>query len=79
VQISIKNCDDVVFIAKTRADAFYGLQQGEFVVFFYGKDKKVSFTKPSIPRSLPEPISKTLEALKLNFDRIYREAQSIHK
>ena len=64
-------------VAKRRADAFYGLQQGEFVVFFDGKDKKVRFKMPSIERKLPEPIEITEQELKANFDKIHREAQSI--
>jgi len=64
-------------VAKTRADAFYGLRQGEFVVFFDGKDKKARFRLPKIKRKLPEPLSKTDDELKANFDRIHREAQSI--
>ena len=64
-------------VAKRRADAFYGLQQGEFVVFFDGKDKKVRFKMPVIERKLPEPIEITERELKANFDKIHREAQSI--
>lgn len=64
-------------VAKTRADAFYGLRQGEFVVFFDGKDKKVCFKKPRIVRSLPEPMPKTPQELKSNFDRIHSEVQSM--
>ena len=64
-------------VAKTRADAFYALKQGEFVVFFDGKDKKVTFKLPKIRRELPEPMQITEEQLKANFDKIHREAQSI--
>jgi len=66
-------------VAKTRADAFFGLQQGEFVVFFDGKDKKVQFKFPEIPKVLPKPIVKTKDELQDNFERIHREAQSIFK
>jgi len=64
-------------VAKRRADAFYGLKQGEFVVFFDGKDKKVRFKMPFIERKLPEPIEITGQELKTNFDKIHQEAQSI--
>ena len=64
-------------VAKRRADAFYGLQQGEFVVFFDGKDKKVRFKMPVIQRELPKAIEITEQELKANFDKIHREAQSI--
>ncbi|KQC28615.1 type IV secretory system conjugative DNA transfer family protein [Flagellimonas eckloniae] len=66
-------------VAKRRADAFYGLQQGEFVVFFDGKDKKVRFRLPQIKRDLPKPMVIGAEKLKVNFERIHREAQSIFK
>ena len=64
-------------VAKRRADAFYALQQGEFVVFFDGKDKKVRFKMPVIQRELPKAIEITEQELKANFDKIHREAQSI--
>lgn len=66
-------------VTKTRADAFYGLKQGEFVVFFDGKDKKVQFKHPNIIKKLPNPIAKTKDELKDNFERIHSEAQSIFK
>ncbi len=64
-------------VAKIRADAFYGLRQGEFIVFFDGKDKKVRFKLPKISKELPKPIAKTKGELKDNFEKIHREAQSI--
>jgi len=60
-------------VAKTRADAFYGLKQGEFVVFHDGKDKKVQFKAPKIVRALPEQTIITDEQLQENFNRIHRE------
>ncbi len=66
-------------VAKRRADAFYGLQQGEFVVFFDGKDKKVRFRVPQIKRELPKPMTIDADELKANFERVHREAQSIFK
>ncbi|GMN08398.1 hypothetical protein MTsPCn5_37870 [Croceitalea sp. MTPC5] len=64
-------------VAKRRADAFYGLKQGEFVVFFDGKDKKVTFRLAEIKRELPEPLNFTEAEFKANFDKIHREAQSL--
>ena len=64
-------------VAKTRADAFFRLKQGEFVVFFDGKDRKVRFRLPLIKRELPDPLSITQDDLNANFDRIHREVQSI--
>ena len=66
-------------VAKRRADAFYGLRQGEFVVFFDGKDKKVRFKLPQIKRELPQPMSIDKDELKANFERVHREAQSIFR
>ncbi|WP_232520956.1 type IV secretory system conjugative DNA transfer family protein [Flagellimonas nanhaiensis] len=66
-------------VAKRRADAFYGLEQGEFVVFFDGKDKKVRFKTPQIKRELPQPMSIDEDELKANFERVHREAQSIFR
>ncbi len=40
-------------VAKTRADAFYGLKQGEFIVFADGEDKRLRFKLPKIKRELP--------------------------
>mgnify|MGYP003624206758 CR=1 FL=1 len=64
-------------VAKTRADAFYRLRQGEFVVFFDGEDRKLRFKMPKIQRSLPKTISKTSQELKSNFNKIHREVQPI--
>ncbi len=66
-------------VAKRRADAFYGLQQGEFVVFFDGKDRKVRFRLPQIKRELPRSMALDADELKANFERVHREAQSIFK
>lgn len=64
-------------VAKNRADTFYGLQQGEFVVFADGKDKKVRFKAPSIKRELPTLNSNLEEQLKENFERIHREVKEV--
>lgn len=66
-------------VAKTRADAFYGLRQGEFVVFFDGHDKKVRFRISKMTKNLPFPRAKTQTELKSNFVKIHGEAKSILK
>ena len=66
-------------VAKTRADAFYGLKQGEFVVFFDGKDKKVQFKYPKIKRALPDVCAKSDIELKENFEKIHEEVKSMFK
>ncbi|MCG8520587.1 MAG: type IV secretory system conjugative DNA transfer family protein, partial [Pseudomonadales bacterium] len=60
-------------VSKRRADIFFRLKQGEFVVFADGKDKKVRFRLPNIEKALPE--QKKLysnEELQENFERVYR-------
>ena len=64
-------------VAKTRADAFYGLKQGAFVVLADGKDKKVQFKVPKIERQLPSPDRNLEDELQENFERIYREAREL--
>jgi len=66
-------------VAKTRADAFYGLKQGEFIVFADGKDKNLRFKQPKIKRGLP-PFKKINEGdLEENFIRVHDEIQSIFR
>jgi type IV secretory pathway TraG/TraD family ATPase VirD4 len=65
-------------VAKIRADVFFRLQQGEFIIFADGKDKKVYFQLPKIKKQLPEleqPYTK--DDLQENFERVYRDIRSI--
>ena len=64
-------------VAKNRADTFYGLKQGEFVVFHDGKDRKIRFKVPNIQRKLKAPELNTKENLQENFERIHREVREI--
>jgi type IV secretory pathway TraG/TraD family ATPase VirD4 len=64
-------------VAKTRADVFYGLQQGAFVVLTDGKDKKVQFKTPKIVRKLPLPGRNLKEKLQENFEKIHREVKTL--
>lgn len=65
-------------VSKRRADVFFRLQPGEFVVFADGKDKKLRFKIPALIKKRPEPIIRVTEAaLQVNFERIYREIASI--
>ena len=64
-------------VAKTRANVFYGLPQGAFVVLADGKDKKVQFNPPKILRQLPVPARNLKEQLQENFERIHLEARLI--
>ncbi len=64
-------------VAKTRADAFFGLTQGEFVVFFDGKDKKVQFKQPKMDKFLPKPLEISEEELEAHFDLIFKQVKEL--
>ncbi|WP_422082183.1 type IV secretory system conjugative DNA transfer family protein [Ulvibacterium sp.] len=64
-------------VAKTRANVFYGLRQGGFVVLADGKDEKVQFRGPKILRQLPLPERNHKKKLQENFERIHIEVQGI--
>lgn len=65
-------------VSKVRADEFFRLKQGEFISFADGKDKKVQFILQKISKEMPEPLfNYTDEDLRLNFERIHSEIQSI--
>ncbi|QCX37433.1 type IV secretory system conjugative DNA transfer family protein [Aureibaculum algae] len=66
-------------VAKTRADAFYGLKQGEFIVFADGKDKKLQFKHPKIKKELPTINKINHNDLDANFLKIHNEVKSIFK
>jgi len=66
-------------VAKTRADVFYGLPQGGFLVLTDGKDKKVQFRPPKIIRQFPLPERNLKEQLQKNFERIHREVREINR
>jgi type IV secretory pathway TraG/TraD family ATPase VirD4 len=66
-------------VAKTRAEVFYRLPQGGFVVLADGRDKKVQFKSPKIIRQLP-PLQPNLQKeLQENFERIHQEIKEIIK
>jgi type IV secretory pathway TraG/TraD family ATPase VirD4 len=64
-------------VAKTRAEVFYRLPQGGFVVLADGKDKKVQFRTPSITRQLPSQKENSVKELQENFERIHREVKAL--
>ncbi|GAA3622749.1 hypothetical protein GCM10022397_05530 [Flavivirga jejuensis] len=66
-------------VAKTRADAFFGLKAGEFIVFADGNDRKVQFKKPDINRLLPNSKNYTEQDLDVNYIRIHEEIKSLFK
>ncbi len=66
-------------VAKTRADVFYGLPQGKFMVLADGRDKKVQFKTPKIIRQLPPSKRNSKKELQENFERIHREVKGLLK
>ncbi|TMU50740.1 type IV secretory system conjugative DNA transfer family protein [Flagellimonas algicola] len=66
-------------VSKRRADVFFRLRQGEFVVFADGKDRKVQFPKPEIFRGLPEPVPYTDRELEQHYLKVHREIKSIFR
>jgi hypothetical protein len=65
-------------VSKRRADIFFRLKQGEFIAFADGKDKKVHFKLQPIEKEVPPKTNQySTEDLRLNFERIYRDASSI--
>jgi len=65
-------------VSKRRAAIFFRLQQGEFVAFADGKDKKIQFKLQQIQKETPPKKHQfSKKELQLNFDRIFREAIAI--
>jgi hypothetical protein len=61
-------------VSKRRADVFFRLNQGEFIAFADGKDKRVQFKLQSIQKEKPKVlVVYTDDMLQLNFERIYRD------
>ncbi len=66
-------------VPKRRAEVFFRLRQGEFVVFADGEDRKVQFKLPVISRELPVPMKITPSVLEANFIQIHSDIKSIFK
>ncbi len=64
-------------VSKRRAEVFFRLKQGEFVVFADGKDRKVQFPRPEIPKGLPEPLVVTERDLEKHYLKVHQEVRSI--
>lgn len=63
-------------VSKIRAEEFFRLNQGEFIAFADGKDKKVRFPKPNIIKGLPKPKFPIGDgAIQENFNRIHMEVR----
>jgi type IV secretory pathway TraG/TraD family ATPase VirD4 len=61
-------------IPKTRADVFFGLKPGEFVVFADGKDRKAEFNRVSKVKTAPG--SHQIKDLEYVFQQIFEEINS---
>ncbi|TYA89208.1 type IV secretory system conjugative DNA transfer family protein [Seonamhaeicola marinus] len=66
-------------VPKRRAEVFFKLRQGEFIVFADGKDRKVRFKQPQIKRGLPSPTNVTQADMERNFIQIHADIKSIFK
>ena len=64
-------------VSKRRAEVFFRLRQGEFVVFADGKDRLVRFYKPHISRGLPKPLSISEKDLDAHYLKVHREVRSM--
>lgn len=65
-------------VSKRRADIFFKLKQGEFIAFADGKDKKLQLKLQRIHKEKPKIKTRySKEDLRLNFERIHREAKSM--
>ncbi|MEX0315735.1 MAG: type IV secretory system conjugative DNA transfer family protein [Allomuricauda sp.] len=66
-------------VPKRRAEIFFKLKEGEFIVFADGKDKKVRFKLPLLKRGLPRQLNVAHIELEANFTKIYQEVKSMFK
>ncbi|MBO6830748.1 MAG: type IV secretory system conjugative DNA transfer family protein [Muricauda sp.] len=64
-------------VSKRRAEVFFRLRQGEFVVFADGKDRKVRFVRPEIERGLTKPLDIKEGDLERHYLKVHREVSSI--
>jgi len=66
-------------VSKRRAEVFFRLKQGEFVVFADGKDRKVQFQKPTIERGLPKPLGISELELEQHYLKVHHDIGTIFK
>jgi hypothetical protein len=65
-------------VSKVRSDVFFRLQQGEFIAFSDGRDRKIRFPKPKLVRGLPRASMATLDGrFEANFKLIHMQAQAL--
>ena len=66
-------------VSKRRAEVFFRLKQGEFVVFADGKDRKVRFPRPHIPKGLPKAREYSEKDLEQHYLKVHREVSTLFK
>ncbi|MDF0709062.1 type IV secretory system conjugative DNA transfer family protein [Flagellimonas okinawensis] len=66
-------------VSKRRAEVFFRLKQGEFVVFADGKDRKVRFARPDIPKGLPGALQISESELEQHYLKIHHDIGSIFR
>lgn len=67
-------------VSKVRSDVFFRLEQGEFISFADGRDRKIRFPEPRLVRTLPDPtFFNTDGRFEANFGRIHMEARSLFR
>ena len=66
-------------VSKRRAEVFFRLKQGEFVVFADGNDRKVRFPRPQIEKGLPKPKTYSEADLEQHYLKVHREVRNIFK
>ncbi len=65
-------------VPKRRAEIFFRLKQGEFVVFADGKDKRIRLKQPKILKQKPQTkLLFTQEELSINHQKIYQDVTEI--
>lgn len=64
-------------VSKRRAEVFFRLKQGEFVIFADGKDCKEQFPRPVIERTLPKPLEIKEGDLERHYLKVHQEVGSM--
>ncbi|WP_435138405.1 type IV secretory system conjugative DNA transfer family protein [Formosa sp. A9] len=67
-------------VAKIRAEVFFKLKPGGFVVFTDGQEQQVQFPWQPLEKRLPTPEKNyTPQDLQANFDRVFQEVKTLFK
>ncbi|PKD18744.1 hypothetical protein APR41_17705 [Salegentibacter salinarum] len=67
-------------VSKLRADLFFGLKTGGFVVYADGKDKRIEFKYQHLEKALPENFQHySCDEINNSFSGIYNDVESLLK